>query len=418
MISLLITIIKLLIILCAVATIHEFGHFIMSKIFKVGVNEFSIGFGPKIIQKKYKGTMYSLRWLPLGGYCAIEGEEGESASDHSFAKVSTLKKVLILCMGVVFNAILAIIIFVGIAFAFPTYNTQITEFVPNSITEQAGLKVGDEIYSINGNRTNIRNDLLDQKIKDGQKDVTVEYIRDGKKYETVVKNAVNDIGYIGVSFKITQDNSDVSNEIEMVASGGAAVEAGLKAGDKITHINGIKTNNSTDIISIIKENGNKQIELTVDRKGEILTKEITPAVKSQFNLQILSTEEVKTTIPLAFVSAASNVKTIVGSYVDLFTGKVGIKDMSGIVGIGEVVSNTNGLLEFLNLMGIISLAIGIANILPFPPLDGGKIVIVLIEGITKKKVPLKVEAIISYVGLGLLLLLTVYVTFNDILRII
>ena len=76
MLSFLITIIKLLIILGVVATIHEFGHFIFSKMFKVGVNEFSIGFGPKIFQKKYKDTMYSLRWIPLGGYCAIEGEEG------------------------------------------------------------------------------------------------------------------------------------------------------------------------------------------------------------------------------------------------------------------------------------------------------------------------------------------------------
>lgn len=92
--------------------------------------------------------------------------------------------------------------------------------------------------------------------------------------------------------------------------------------------------------------------------------------------------------------------------------------MSGIVGIGEVVSKTSGILEFLNLMGIISLAIGVANIMPFPPLDGGKIVIVIGEAITRKKLPIKAEAIISYIGFGLLIALTLVVTYNDIIRII
>ena len=91
--------------------------------------------------------------------------------------------------------------------------------------------------------------------------------------------------------------------------------------------------------------------------------------------------------------------------------------MSGIVGIGEVVSKTSGLIEFLNLMGIISLAVGVANIMPFPPLDGGKIVIVLGEAITRKKMSVKAEAIISYIGFGLLICLTLIVTYNDILRI-
>ena len=92
--------------------------------------------------------------------------------------------------------------------------------------------------------------------------------------------------------------------------------------------------------------------------------------------------------------------------------------LSGIVGIGEVVSRTEGLADFLSMLGMISLAVGIANILPFPPLDGGKVVLVLIEWISGKKVPVKVEAILSYIGLGLLLLLTIYVTINDIIRLV
>jgi len=100
LVSFLITIIKLLVIILSVATIHEFGHFIASKMLGVGVDEFSIGFGPKIVQKKYKGTMYSLRWLPLGGYCAIEGEEATEESknsDTSYQKKNAFEKIIILC---------------------------------------------------------------------------------------------------------------------------------------------------------------------------------------------------------------------------------------------------------------------------------------------------------------------------------
>ncbi|MEG2310383.1 MAG: RIP metalloprotease RseP [Clostridia bacterium] len=416
MIAMILIILKLLIILCVVATIHEFGHFLMCKLFKVGVNEFSIGFGPKIFQKKIKETMYSLRWIPLGGYCAIEGEGEESNSSGSFNNVNVLKKILILCMGVVFNAILAVIIFVSIAFSVPTFNTKITGFVNDSITEQAGLKVGDTIYAIDGKKVNISADLIQRRING--KNVEVQYIRDGQMHKANVENAVTDIGYIGVSFNLSDDKKSVTNVVNMVASGGAAVKAGLKANDKILSINGISTPNSTSVIEIVKQNANKELEFLIDRKGEIVTKKVIPEIKAYFDLQIASTEKVKTNFKLAFISAWSNVKTIVGSYCDLFTGKVGFKDMSGIVGIGEVVSNTDGTRNFLNLIGIISLAIGVANIMPFPPLDGGKIVIVTIEAITRKKVPIKVESIISYIGFGLLLLLTIYVTFNDLIRIL
>ena len=139
--------------------------------------------------------------------------------------------------------------------------------------------------------------------------------------------------------------------------------------------------------------------------------------KKLFSLDIASTEKVKTTISLAFASAFDNAKTIIGSYVDLFKGKVGIKDMSGIVGIGEVVYKTEGILEFFNLMAIISLAVGVANLLPFPPLDGGKVVIVVCETVIRKKLPPNAEAIISYIGFGLLILLTIIVTYNDLIRI-
>lgn len=416
MVAFIITILKLIVILGVVTTIHEFGHFLFSKIFKIGVNEFSIGFGPKLFQKEYRGTKYSLRGIPLGGYCAIEGEDGDTTKENSFANKNVFKKVIVLVMGATFNAILAIIIFMAIAFSFPSYNTKITSFQENSVLEKAGLMVGDEIYSINGKKVNIREDLLSQTFATEQDNVEIEYIRDGKLYKTTVENANTDIGYIGATFRIDEQGNS-SNIIDMVASGGASVKGDLKAGDKIISINDTLTPTASDIVNIIRQNANNEMKVLIERDGVQETKLITPSNKRMFNLGIRSTEQVKTSFKLAVYSSYNNVKTIVGSYVDLFRGRVGIEDMSGIVGIGEVVSKTNGLLDFLNLMGIISLAVGVANLMPFPPLDGGKVVIVIGEAITKKKISQKAEAIISYIGFGALILLTIVVTYNDILRI-
>lgn len=417
MITFIITILKLLLIICVVATVHEFGHFIISKLFKVQVNEFAIGFGPKIFQKKFGDTMYSLRCIPLGGYCAIEGEDGESKSEHSFAKISWYKKIFILVVGVLMNAVLAVIIFLSIAFSYKTANTTVTEFSSDSVLEKAGVEIGDTIYSINGKKVNILSDLSNKDVKYGQ-DVKIEYIHNGEKKEVTLNNTVTKIGSIGIAFTVDNESGQVTNVIDMVSGGGSAVDAGLKSGDKILSINGIETNNASDIISIIQQNANNKLDFVIERKGESLNKEVVPKEKENFSLGINSTEVVNTNLKYAICNTVSDVSRIIGSYVDLFKGKVGLNDMSGIVGIGEVVSKTNGIISFLNLMAIISLAVGVANIMPFPPLDGGKVVIVLFETITRKKVSEKVEGIISYIGLGLLILLTIFVTYKDIIRIL
>ncbi len=419
MISFIITILKLIVILGVVTTIHEFGHFLFSKLFKIGVEEFSIGFGPKIFQKKYKGTMYSLRWIPLGGYCAIEGEGEESDSENSFGKKNVFQKVIVLIAGVTFNAILAITIFLIIAFSLNTvYNTKITALDDNSILKNYGIKEGDTIYSINDNKVSLSTDLVLENYTEKSNDIKIGYLRDGKENEVILKDAVSDIGYIGVSFVIIEDKMIGTNEIEMVAAGSASAEAGLKSGDKIVSINGTNTNSSSEIIAIIRESANKEVTLKIDRKGEILEKKLVPNSKKIVDLGILNTEEVKVNLSIAIDYTINSIKTIFSSYVELFKGNVKVNEMSGIVGIGEVVSKTDSLISFFNLMAIISLAVGIANILPFPPLDGGKIVIVVCEAITKKKLPLKAEAIITYIGFGFLILLTIFVTYNDIVRII
>lgn len=416
MLGFILVVVKLLIILGIVATIHEFGHFLFSKMFKVGVNEFSIGFGPKIVQKKFGETMYSLRCIPLGGYCAIEGEEGTSDKENSLQNKNLIQKVLILLMGAGFNAILAAIIFFFISFTSQTYTTKIESISSDSILYQAGIQSGDTINSINGKKVCTLSEVLNfdvSDIKDGK--IEIEFTRDNVLNKVTIENAVKKIGYLGITFNASGDSSNV---IDMVASGGKAFDAGLKAGDKIVSIASVPTNTSKEVVGEIIKYPNQEIEIVISRKGEEITKTVVPESKNSLSLGITSTIVEKTNLYYAFVNMGDKFKSIIGSYVDLFTGKVGIKDMSGIVGIGEIVSKSNGFLEFINLLGIISLAVGVANILPFPPLDGGKIVIVVIESIVRKKLSEKAEAIISYIGFGLLIALTIFVTYRDIIRII
>ncbi len=409
-----IAIIKLIVILCVVATIHEFGHFIAAKLLKIGVNEFSIGFGPKIVQKKYKETMYSLRWIPLGGYVMIEGEGEESDKPDSFSKKNAISKIIVFVMGVVFNIILAFIILMSISFTMPTYTTEIKEFTNNSVLEEAGLLPGDRIVKINGDRTTLAQDLINIKYADDENTI-IEYIRDGKTKEINISNAINEIGYIGASF--ISDGTKGLNKIDSVRAGKAADKAGLKSLDIIISVNDNNVDNAIDIISLIKKNANIEMSLLIDRNGEILTKTLIPEVQKQFDLGIYETTAVNTTLGYALDSSINVIAAVTGSYIDLFRGKVVLDDVSSIVGIGVVVSKTTGILEYLNMLAIISLAIGIANLLPFPPLDGGKILFVLISSIIRKKIPVNVEAIVSFVGFGALILLTLVVTYKDIVRI-
>lgn len=416
--ALVLTIIKLIIVLSVVATIHEFGHFLFAKLFKMTVNEFSIGFGPKIFSKEYKGTKYSLRWILFGGYVAIEGEEGDSEDENAFNKKPCWQRIIVLVAGVLFNAILATVLFLGTNMVSPTFGTKISGIYENGAAYVAGLREGDVITKIEDKVTHIYQDVALYN-KTDKKDVTVEYLRDGKTYKTLVKDAVKKIGYMGVYFEATKldENGNVLSYVQVVEPGMPAASK-IKAGDKILKVNDKETKLSIDVISEISANAEKEVKILVLRDGKEVEVKLVPATKLSFDLGLSNFAEEKTTVKTAFYKSISTISQIVGSYVDLFRGKVKVNQLSGIVGIGEMVSRTEGIAEFLSMMAMISLAVGIANILPFPPLDGGKVVLVLIEWITKKKVPEKVELILSYIGLGLLLALTVFVTINDIIRVV
>lgn len=416
--SLVITIIELIIVLSVVAIVHEFGHFLVAKAFKMTVNEFSIGFGKALWQKKYKGTTYSLRLVLLGGYVAIEGEDSETEDANSFAKKPCYQRILVLVAGVTFNFILAILILLGINFSTPTYTTKVQGLMPGNVLYEAGIRDNDIITKVGNVTTHIYQDFSLYSGKTS--DVEVEYISNGEKKKTVLKNVLKEKGSAGIYFDSTKviSENELEPVIQMVEPGSSAEKAGFKSGDIIAKIDGVSVANTTEVINITASNYEKELKVVVLRNGEEKELSLTPEKVEYADLGVTSVSVTDTNLIYSWYKSANTVIRVVNSYADLFKGKVKLNQMSGIVGVGEMVSKTNGLLELLSLLATISLAIGTANILPFPPLDGGKIVLVGIEAITRKKVSQKVELTLSSIGLGLLLILTIYVTIKDIIRII
>ena len=333
--------------------IHEFGHFICAKLFKVRVNEFSIGMGPAIFKKQKGETQYSLRALPIGGYVSMEGEDEESEDERAFNKKKVWQRIIIVVAGATMNLILGLVI-MAITLSTSTdligTNT-IKEFYPTAVSnQQGGLKEGDKFLKIDGHAVWSERDLsfLMSRSDNGVFNFTVE--RDGEKVE------LNN-----VAFK-TED-----------------VEYNGKTVTMITY----------DFVIV----GEK------------------PTFKNVF--------------VNSFTQSASIVRTVWLSLFDVVTGRYGMSELAGPVGTVDIIADVaqsaaeeHNFEQLLFIMALITINIGVANLLPLPALDGGRLMFLIIEGIRRKPVNRKYEGYIHAAGLALLLLLMVFVTYNDIVRII
>lgn len=325
----------------ALILIHELGHYIFARIFRVGINEFSIGMGPKIITKRSKktGICYSLRLFPIGGYVAMVGEDGASDEDGALSSKPKWQRGIVLAVGAVFNLILAFLIMIAYVIFTPAIgSTTVAEFTENSVSCEYGLKENDEIISVNGHRVYLLYDL---------------------------SYAITDYGYKAVDITVKRN------------------------GEKLT---------LTDV------------EFPVYEQDGIVFGEQDFAVKR-------IEKNFMNVLYCSYHQSISTMKMVYTSLWDIITGRFGISAVSGPVGvtnaIGEVAST--GTVNLLLLISMISANLGIFNLLPFPALDGGRILFLIIEAIRKKPVKPEIEGAINFAGLALLMLLTVVITVKDVI---
>ena len=415
----LIAAIKFIFVISFLVLIHEAGHFFTAKAVGIKVNEFAIGFGPKLFSKQKGETKYSIRCLPLGGYVAMEGEEESSDDPRAFNNKPVWARMLVVVMGGLVNIIFAIVVIFIMTMNSGTFESRVVDRIGvNSAGAKAGIQVGDEVVAINGKPMRVMDDITEYLRVNKQNPVTVKVKRNNEFLEYNLVPDKQELGLIGIA--LTEDGTTYSNQIMDLENNSPALNVGMQVGDKITSVAGIETTDPAEIMTVIALNSNKEIPVKVLRgseEKEFLVTPITPDILARyvigFNGKTVS-GSLGQRIYNAFWQSMAEVRAMYNQVIELLSGKIDTKYLSGPVGIAKVVGETNGFEDLLTLVVFISLNLGIVNLLPFPPLDGGKMVFLLIELLRKKPIKEEVEAYFQLAGFSLLILLMIFVTFNDV----
>ena len=415
MISFLIAVIKIIILLGFLILIHEAGHFVVAKLCKVKVNEFAIGFGPAIWKKQGKETKYALRLVPLGGFVSMEGEDERSEDDRSFSKASIPKRMLIVVAGATVNIVFAIIVYFALISSSGTYVSNVVdETIDGYAAQQIGLQNGDEIIEIDGEKIRSQKDINKVISNSNGKEVNIKINRNDEILEYNIKPTE-------VPVKTTGIYLDDEAKIIAVEKGSSSEKAGIQANDKLIKVNNIEINQDPNkAVEAINEKGLNTMLLTVERDGQQIQIELTPDYISTFYLGVnlqLASDTFWNRCLNGGMQTADFLTSIVDNLKQLFTGQVGVNQMMGPVGISEVIAKTDGIREFFQMMALISLSLGVTNLLPIPALDGGKLLILIVEAIRRKPLKQETEINIQLLGFSILIALSLYVSYNDILRI-
>lgn len=344
----------------------------------------------------------------------MEGEDEKSEDDRSFSKASIPKRIAICAAGAIVNIVFAILVYFIIMASTGVYvSNEIDTTIPGYAAEQAGIQSGDKIIELNGEKINNKYDLDKFMDNTDGKQISVKIDRKGEIQEF-------DLTPTEVKSKSTGMYIDENCKIITVEKGSSSERQGIKANDVIIEINNKETNGDTNkVIEEIKNSESESIILKLKRGNGEITIEFQPDYVSEYYIGVNMKLAPETFLNRCFYGMMET-KDFVFSMLDnvkqFFTGKVGVDQMVGPIGIGEVVSKTNGVKEFIYLMALISISLGVTNLLPIPALDGGKILILLIEAVRGKPMKQENEINIQLLGFSILIALTIYVSYNDIVR--
>ncbi len=381
-----VTAIVTIVMFLVMVSFHEFGHFITAKLMNFKILEYSIGFGPAIWHSKKSEIQYSLRAIPFGGYCKFEGEDEKSEDKRAFSNQPVWKRMIVVAAGGIFNVILGFVLFLFIVPALSPISTNvIDEVVENSYIEEAGILPGDEVVEINGKHVSFYNDisLYTQDFRAGEEcELVVK--RDGEKLSFTFRpsESVTEYTYTDEGIEVTSSMNGVSEETVLYRYGEGAERDDSKIGT---------TETVTRLIIGFRP---QQEDINA------------------LNIWGEAWNETK------FV-----VKLVYNSLWQMVTGRVGMDQMSGPVGIVSEVNNavnsgSESWLYVLNLTALLTINLGVFNLLPIPALDGGRLLFMIIELIRRKPIPPEKEGIVHAIGFLLLIALIIAVSFNDIMRLI
>ena len=420
--------------------VHEFGHFITAKLFKMRVERFSLGFPPRLFGFTYGDTDYCISATPLGGYVKISGMLDESMDVEQleqepqpweFRSKPVWQRIIVISAGVVFNVILAAVIYSGMNMYYGEVKIPMNQVhgfyvADSSLAEQIGFRTGDKIISINSDTIEYFQDLLDPaNITSSNLVFGVE--RNQEQIE--IKAPADFIDLLNKQPFLSIEDL-VPSQIHEVSVGGPASKAGIEKGDTIIEIDGNPIHYWAELFKAIKTSeGEMQFKIV---RNQIDTLQIavaadpdskTVGIRQDFE-QYFKIEFVKPGFFAAIGSgtqrAGSILTGIVNGIVKLVSGDISAKNNLGgpvaIASFTKQATDAAGVRGFWEITAMLSLTLAVMNILPIPVLDGGHLVFLIYEGITRREPSAKIRMVLQQVGFVLIFGLIIFVTFNDIMR--
>jgi len=430
-------------ILGSAVVLHEFGHFIVAKLFKIRVETFSVGFGPRLFGRKWGHTDYRVSAIPLGGYVKLGGDdsnaplEGASATDIPPEEMYNLRprwqRVLVALAGPIMNILTALAIPFAAAFMYgvPATPSPVVYYVDRGgAADQAGLKPGDRIVSFNGNQNPSWDTITGDALLSPGRPLPVVVNREGSELAlTVTPTTRMENGDAAGSLDFIPDYGGLPVVVGDVKPGSPAADSGLKEGDRFVSIGGEPVKSSEQVTHYIRNHNAQRIPITVQRNGQNVEL-TTDERREEGRLGVVVTEQ----YPLHsanVVSAASyafnqnlQILRLTGKALgQVFTGERSVRNtLSGPIGIYQATQKTVEKLGWdgvFGMLGFLSLNLGIFNLLPIPVLDGGAIFLLIIEGLLALiglSISTAVRDRIQQVGFVMVLLLMVFVITNDVLK--
>ena len=417
-----------IIIFSILILIHEFGHYLLAKKNGIGVIEFSLGMGPRLFSFTKGETKYSLKLLPFGGSCMMLGEDEDNSDEKAFNNKSVWARISVIVAGPIFNFLLAFVLAL-IVIGFAGYDpARITNVNTESPAYEAGLRPGDTITSFGGNKVHFGREIfLELYINPISKDtIDLTYNRDGESKTIELLPKLTQKYAIGIQYY----SADTPAEITDVVKGGAMAEAGVQTGDIITEINGSPIKSGLELNEYMQDASMQEpMSIKLIRDGESFDTIVTPSMTSFYTLGFdynLGREKINPlgVIKYSFYELGYQIETVFRSLGMLIGGKVTTDDIAGPVGIVNIIGDTytqskdDGIfftmLNLLSLTIMLSANLGVMNLLPIPALDGGRLVFLFIEAIRGKPISKEKEGIVHFIGMIALMLLMVFIIFNDI----
>lgn len=421
--------------------IHELGHFLAAKWLGVRVERFSVGFPPRLFGKKIGDTDYCVSAIPIGGYVKMSGMIDESmdtdvtGAEYEFSSKPVWKRIIIIIAGVTMNFFLAVLVLAILNYTKGERTIPFTEIGAigkDGIAKKIGFQIGDNIKTINNVPVKTWNGIYDEFINNLNNDILFTVERDGRLTNLIYEKewfSEKNAEYLDIAW---MPSSQVGNIIEDMP----AAKVGLKKGDIIFEINGRSVKNWLEMTRIIRDHPGDSLRIQWTRENEIFSAHIIPA-------SIEETDSTGKTILAGKIGVEQYYDLIPVSLskaiINGFTGTINLIGLN-VKGLWWVISGTKSAKEVIGgpimiakmagdaaaagwdqlwrLIAALSAVLAFINILPIPALDGGHLVLLLLEGITGKPVSTKTKLVIQQVGLAILLTLIVFVLYTDIQRIL